>query len=911
LLLRTDVCTVRAASKDLPRLSALDPFSARVLERILLLAFALTLGFGPWSSATAQTSVRLNLDAVPLVEAVDIVRSETGYDIVYAQRLVEGKTASCQYAGTSRRAVLDCVLSGTGLRAERVRRGQYVLIRGERGPSAGRDDVQRVTLSGRVVDETSGETLPGAHVYLTALRVGTTTNSAGFFAISSLPAGPYNVRISYLGYDTVDTTLVAGPDPARISLLPSTIETEGVTVQEEADKEPENRRLPGMMALSLEQLEQLPSLGEPDLFKALQWTPGIRKSGAVSGGLSVRGADPDQNLYLLDGAPVYHPWHAFSLISTFQTGTLKSTNLYRGAFPAEHGGRLASVLDAQMKDGNRTEPKAVAAISALSARYRIESPVTRTTSFMISGRRSYVDKLVGREHPVRDTDTGRLDTLRTGYYFYDLSAKVTSRFNDRHRFSVSHYRGRDDLDLRLPFDLSLDFSQWLRPADLFFEVAQSWENRMTSVRHQWLVFDDAFLTTTLFESRYKASEASFVQPTTTATLESDYDVKLRDLGAKLDLDYYASVAHQIRAGVQVSNLDFRSTLESDIRRSARAVDVQADSSDQSSWEVTGYLQDIWQPSPRWTLQPGVRATYFSLGDYFHVRPRLNARYTVHPRYLVLRGGLGMHVQYLHRIRDRYSLAYDLVSSRWVPASERVSPATGTQVSFSGRSQPTRWLTLELSTYARSAEKTLIPADVFVTKDGLEGPGIEIGALLGQYIEADERAFGAELTALAEIGQFDARLGLASGRTYVRGLNRDNASWRAADLDVPYSLRAALSWTGNRWEASVATEARSGYPLTTPVARYRLGDPVETDPTTYLYRPQINNGRLPTYLRLDATVGYRFSFLSAQWKAKLNLYNATNRANIVDRQFSPTDTGVRVDDRRGLPILPLLELEMTL
>ena len=894
--------------------------SSCVLHRALALAavwISLTVG-----GVHAQ-SIRVDLDAVPLVDALNVVRAETGYDLVYAQRLVDGRTASCQYAGTLRRAALDCVLRGTGLRAERVRRGQYVLISGERSPSQSPDNVPRVPLSGRVYDAESGETLPGAHVYLTAIRVGATTNSAGYFAIPSLPPGPYTVRVSYLGYETVDTTLTARSEPSNIRLDPATLESEGVVVEKESDEEPEERRLPGMMAVSLDQLEQLPSLGEPDLFKALQWTPGIRKSAAISGGLSVRGADPDQNLYLLDGAPVYHPWHAFSLISTFQTGTLKNTNLYRGAFPAEHGGRLSSVLDAQMKDGNRARPEAVAAVSALSGRYRIESPVTESTSFMLSGRRSYIDKLLGREHPVRDRSTGRLDTLRTGYYFYDMSAKVTSRFNDRHRLAVSYYRGRDDLDLRLPFDLSLDFSQWLRPADLFFEVDQNWENRVLSARHQWLVFDDAFLTTTAYMSRYGADEASFVQPTTAASLDSDYSVDLRDMGAKIDLDYYASVAHQIRAGIQVSNLDFQSRLNTDIQRSARAADTQADTSAQDSWKLTGYLQDIWQPSPRWTLQPGVRVSYFSRGQYVHARPRISARYTVHPRYLVLRSGFGMHVQYLHRIRDRYSLAYDLVSSRWVPASPRVQPATGVQVSFGARSQPSRWLTLELSAYGRSAQRTLIPADAFLTKDGLEGPGIEVGALLGQYVLADERAYGAELVALAEVGAFDVRFGMAAGRTYVRATEPgddedgsqlarfDDFGWRPADLDVPYSFRAAVSWTGRQWEASLATEIRSGYPVTEPEARYRLGDPTEPETTTYLYRPQINNGRLPDYLRLDATVGYRFQLLNAAWKAELNLYNATNRANVIDRQFAPSDLGVRVDDRRGLPILPLLEIEMTL
>jgi hypothetical protein len=316
----------------------------------------------------------------------------------------------------------------------------------------------------------------------------------------------------------------------------------------------------------------------------------------------------------------------------------------------------------------------------------------------------------------------------------------------------------------------------------------------------------------------------------------------------------------------------------------------------------------------------VRVSYFSNGDYVHVAPRLSARYTVHPQLLVLRAGVGLHVQYLHRLRDRYSLAYDLVSSRWIPASRCdvvdpgeacVRPAKGIQFGFGARSRPRSWLTLEVSTYARGARDMLVPADVFRTKDGLEGPGIEVGALLGQYTPAEEKAFGVELTAIAEQGPWDVRLGVATGRTFVRAPERSGTRWRPADLDVPLSVRGAVSWTRGRWDASLATEMRSGYPISVPVARYRVGDPVDATPTTYLYRPQINNGRLPAYIRFDASLGYRFGFLTADWRARLNLFNLTNRGNVVDRTYRPTDTGVAVDAQRGLPILPLLELEMTL
>lgn len=864
--------------------------------------------------AVYAQEVQVRVEQAPLEEAIEQVRRQSGIDVVYAQRQVERRTSTCAYSGPDGVAALACVLNGTGLQAERVRRKQYVLVARPDGAAEAADSLAvpppRITLAGYVAGAETGELLPGAHVYLIDVKVGTVTNQGGYFALPELPVGvTYDVRVSYLGYRSLDTTLTVGADPVRFMLRPATIESEGVIVESDADRGVERTRMPGMMALSQEQIEQLPSLGEPDLFKALQWTPGIRKSGVVSGGLSVRGGQPDQNLYLLDGAPVYHPWHAFSLISTFQPGTLKYTSLYRGAFPAEHGGRLSAILDAQMKDGSRTEPEAVVGVSVLSTRFRIESPVTERTSFMLSGRRSYIDKLVGRTHPVEDA-SGRRDTLRTGYYFYDVSGKIAHRFDEQNRVSLTYYQGRDDLDLRLPFDLSLDFSSWLRPADLFFEVQQAWENRLVSGQHQYVASDRVFVTTTAYYSGYDAREASLVQPSATASLESDYDVRLRDIGLKVDADYYHSVAHQLRAGIRIVSHRFQSALDTELQRSTNAVDRESQVSRLEAAEVVGYVQDIWKPSPRWTVQPGLRASWFSGGRYLHVRPRLSARYIAHPDYLVVRGGVGAQVQYLHRLRDRYSLAYDLVSSRWVPSSSRVKPSSNIQVGLGALSQPMPQVTLEVSTYARASENILVPRDASRTKDDLLGPGIEVGALLGQYTPAKERAIGIETTAYAEQGPWMFRFGWATGRTIVRAPDLEYDEWHPSDLDVPYSLQGAVSWSNRAWEFTLAAENRSGYPLTAPVARYRIGDPVD-DPETYLYRPQINNGRLPTYFRLDASIGYAFGWLDADWKAKLNVFNLTNRANVVSRRHVPVEDGVQVRDRRGLPILPLIEIEMKL
>ena len=860
------------------------------------------------AQASWGQSIRIEVRDVPLEQALRTLRTQAGLDLVYAERLVRDRSATCRYVGARRRAALECVLSDTGLRAERVRRRQYVLVD---GTASAESRPARVALSGYVLDAETGERLPGAHVYLTDLEAGTTTNRDGYFVLSSLPPEHYAVRLSYLGYRTVDTTLVAGEAPHRIALSPAPIESDEVVVEAGSSTVEEESQLPGMTSVDLARLDRLPSFTEPDLFRVLQWTPGIRKTGTVSGGLSVRGADPDQNLYLLDGAPVYHPWHAFSLISTFQTGTLKNTNLYRGSFPVVYGGRLSSVVDAQMKDGSRRQPSAEAGFGMLSGRFRIEAPLTSSTSFMLSGRRSYIDKIIGRTHPVTD-DSGRRDTLRTGYYFYDTSAKVAHRFDDRHRFSLSYYHGRDDLDLRLPFDLSLDFDSWLRPADLFFEVDQSWENRVVSAQHQYLAGDNVFVTGTAYYSGYRAQEGSLVQPTTTASLRSDYRVRLHDAGVKLDLNYHHSVSHELTAGLKVSTVQFESTLDSELRRSPGVTRRRQQESALGAVQVNAYVQDVWSPSPSWTFQPGLRASYFSGGQHLRVAPRFSARYVVHPRWLVLRGSAGVHVQYLHRLRDRQSLAYDLVSSRWIPASDRVRPATGLQVGFEARAHPRPGLTFEVDSYLRGTRNLLVPSDVFQEKDDIEGPGINLGALLGQYTRGEERAVGVELSSVYGRGPWTVRLGFGTGRTFVRAPGRVQSGlrWRPSDLDVPYTLRGALGWKGASWSATVATEWRSGYPITAPVARYRVGDPVER-PVSYLYRPKVNNDRLSPYFRVDLTLGYSFQFLSARWTATLNLFNATNRDNELSRTYEPTDAGVNVTSQRGLPILPLLKLEMRL
>ncbi len=821
---------------------------------------------GAGAPATAQ-SISME-DGQPLRDALELLRTTTSLDLVYADRLVREHRTTCAYTGPDAQAALRCALQGTGLNAERIRRNQYVLVAAQDAP----DDtttqaVRRVALTGRVRDAGSGEPLPGANVIMRDLQAGTSTDRNGYFVLSSLPPGPYRVRISYLGYATADTTLTAGHSTATIDLAPQALDVEGVVVDDRLTSVAAQEPMAGRVEVALEQVDALPSLGESDLLTALQWTPGVRRSGILSGGLSVRGASTDQNLYLLEDAPIYHPWHAFSLISTFQTETLKRTTLYRSSFPVEHGGRLSSVVDAQLKDGNRTEPEARAALSALSGRFYIESPLSSSTSFMVSGRQSYIDRIIGREHAVEQG--GRRDTMRTGYVFYDTSAKLTTQFNDRNRLSVSYYHGRDDVDLRLPFDLSLDFSSWLRPTDLFFEVRQNWSNRMVSAQYQSIPTPSVVVNATGYYSGYRARESSFVQPTTAASLASDYNVSVDD------------------------------------------VETQSQSTNRRAVKLSGFAQHTWMPTPRLEVQSGARLSYFSSGEYLHVRPRISAQYIVHPQLLTLQGGVSGHVQPLHQLRDRFSLAYDLVSTRWVPADRTVRPAESWQATAGARSRPWRSLLVQGNVYTRMSRHTLIPEDNAQTKDGLQGPGIELGALLGQYTPARERALGAEIELRWERPRWRIQQSASLSRTFVRASSQNGNRYRPADLDIPWSTRSAVTWQPGALEVTLAGTLRSGYPLSSPIARYQIGDGTDAEPTTFLYRPYVNNNRLPMYGRLDASVGYRFQALGAAWQARIHVHNALNYRNVVDRTYEATERGITSSDQRGLPLLPLFELQLSL
>ena len=871
------------------------PIRSAILVILLFLA----------AESRAQT-IRLQFTDTPVPEALAEYSEVSGVDVVYSPALVSDLRTSCRYRGTSARDALICIMSGHPFRVESISRRQTVLIplnEDRRTESRSNTDV----LSGFVVDNASGEALHGAHVILPGVGAGAITNEAGFFSFPGLGNKPVSMVITYLGFSRLDTTIVATGRNGRFALSPMTYEVSGVVIEEDVERRADLTITPGLISVTSHQLQQLPgTLGNTDVLESLKWLPGVQRAGEATGGLLVRGSGPDQNLYLVDGAPIYHPWHAFSLVSTFQSDTFKDVSLFRGAFPAEYGGRLSAVLDAELRDGSQAEPSAKIGVSGLNASFILESTVTPNSSFMLSGRRSYVDRLIGRTHPVED-DMGRQDTLRTGYYFYDWSAKFTFRPDPLSTVSVSWYAGRDALDLRLPFDLSLDFASWLRPADLFFEIDQAWGNRILSTRYQRLISSRLFLSTTVFFSQYRARENTFIRPSQTSAVTSDYRVELEDVGARVALDWYPSLRHQVRVGVESVRHRFASNLDATVAYTPTLSEPLAQDSQTHTTEASAFIQDIWSPAPSLKVLPGLRASVFGKGGYVRLEPRLSVQWAVDPTWLILRVAASSHIQYLQRIRDRNAFLYDLVSSRWVPVGSGTEPARAQQVSVGVESHVLPRTILRLNGFLRSGKGTLLPEDEFQSKDGLLGPGIDVATLLGQYQDGEERSTGVE----SGVEIRSERWTIIGSYTYMetgnRPLDEHSGPWRPSRYDIPHAFTLVVNREAGRWETGASLDWRSGYPVSVPTARYQLEDPVSGETTWYFHRAELNNGRLPAYFRLDVRAAYRFDWAQAGWSTGITVYNAINHRNVIGQTWDPSKAGTRADNRLGLPILPMLDI----
>jgi hypothetical protein len=527
-------------------------------------------------------------------------------------------------------------------------------------------------------DESSGEFLFGAGIYAVEAEKGARANEYGFYSLT-LPTGVYKVVAKYPGYSSQSFEVDLTKD-VRLNINLLNEDLGELVIKDERGNENTQGTDMGTVKIDIGQVKKLPAfMGEVDILKTIQFLPGVQSAGEGSSGFYVRGGGPDQNLILLDEAVVYNASHLFGFFSVFNADAISNMEIVKGGMPANYGGRLASVLDIKMKEGNYQKYEVDGGIGLISSRLTVQGPLKKdTSSFIISGRRTYIDLLM--KPFISDTSA----FAGSGYYFYDLNTKFNYRFSDKDRLYLSGYFGRD------VFNYSNEGGG--------FNVRIPWGNITGSLRWNHLFNDKLFMNTTAIFSDYKFEFQAE---------QSQFEFKLlsgiRDYNLKTDFTYYPNPRHNVKFG---ANYTFHTFTPSST--SAKSGEIEFDVGDITKMfahEAAIYITDDFDITEKLRVNIGYRHSLFQLvgpftryqqdtlnpnqtneikydpgqaiQTYHGPEPRFSMRYAINDSASIKFGAVHNY-QYVHLAS---SSSVSLPTDVWFPSSDKVKPQINTQLSL--------------------------------------------------------------------------------------------------------------------------------------------------------------------------------------------------------------------------------------
>ncbi|GAB2572766.1 TonB-dependent receptor [Spirosoma areae] len=739
----------------------------------------------------------------------------------------------------------------------------------------------RFTVSGYVRETGSLEALIGVNVYLPGTTTGTTTNTYGFYSLTLPAQDSVRLAYSFVGYTTISRTLALRNNRTQNVLLTPGQALAEVDVKAGAtgEKVSESAQM-SVIDIPVSQIKKIPAfLGEKDVLKVLQLMPGVQKGSEGQTGIYVRGGGPDQNLIILDDAVVYNANHLFGFFSVFNGDAIKSVELIKGGFPARYGGRLSSVIDLNMKDGNKEKLHGEGGIGLIASRLMLEGPLTknkkagpRSASFLISGRRTYLDVLAA---PLIRAESG--GTTNAGYYFYDLNAKANYDFGPKNKLYLSGYFGRD----RFYADERVNRT----------ETALSWGNATGTLRWNHLFNQKVFANLSLIFSDYKfqisAVEKS-LQDTETYSLR--YNSGIRDFSLKYDFDYYPTPTHSVRAGIQSTYHRF--TPSAVVLQNA-TINQAIDNINNIDVVESGiYAEDTWRPSSRWRVNGGLRLSYFQQKDVGYVRPepRISAAYTLKPN-LSVKASYALMNQYVHLLSNT---GIGLPTDLWVPTTDRVKPQQSQQVAVGmAKDFIDKGLTLTVEGYYKTMDNIINykeGASFLLINDPTAANSVrwEDNVTTGRGW-----SYGAEVLLQKKVGRLSGWLGytLSSTQWQFAELNGGQPYYPRYDRRHDFSL-VGIYELSKRITLSATWVYGTGNALTVPVGRYdtyRLGGTTfsntgqisqlfQQNRTVDDYGTQKNSFRAEAYHRFDASIQFHKQKKHHERTWEISFYNLYNRRN---------------------------------
>ncbi len=763
------------------------------------------------------------------------------------------------------------------------------------------------TVSGTVTDARTGETLIGATILETASGRGTVTNAHGRYTLTPGVASA-RLRISYIGYKTQHHTLDLASNPTLNLRLEPAVELDEVTITAERVTAPTMSQM-SAIEVPVEQIKLVPVIfGEADVLKAIQLLPGVQSGTEGTSGIYVRGGGPDENLFLLDGIPLYNVNHLGGFFSAFNSDAIKNVTLYKGSFPARFSGRISSVLDITTNNGNDREWHGSASLGAIAAKFSIEGPLVKErTTMSLSFRRTYFDLLLQPLLLLASSESGE-GRFNAGYYFYDLNAKFTHRFNDRSRLYASLYSGDDAVYARVRYRNS-NYGNYRY--DEYIKLRYAWGNLAAALRWNYVVNPRLFMNITGAYTRYRnrlalGMELDNPPPDYREQMEAEMSFRsgIHDFTLKADFDYSPRPEHSIRFGATATHHLFRPEVAGfkESGTDLQTIDTTIGESTVNAQEFTLYAEDDWAVSEALKVNAGLAATGFLVQGSFYpsLQPRLSGRFMLSDD-LSLKAGYAYMTQYLHLLStSNVSLPTDL----WVPVTKRIPPMGSHQVA-AGLFY-SRWgIDFSVEAYYKWMHNLMeyLPGSSFFGSS----TGWENKVCLG-----DGRAYGLELLAQKTVGKITGWVGYTLSRTLRTFPQLNNGREFPAKYDRIHDISITLQYKPNpRFDCGLTWVFATGTTATLGLQQF-MGEteedyyPGSTNWSDFDYIESRNNFRLPAYHRMDLSVNFHKQKKHGVRTWNISIYNLYNRQNpfLVYRGYKENSGSTPVLKQLSLfPIIP--------
>jgi len=728
---------------------------------------------------------------------------------------------------------------------------------------------QKYTLSGHIRDSKNGEDLIGAGVFIPSLKVGAVANEYGFYSLT-LPSGKYTLTVKYVGFQSIDKEIELKSN----QVLDFMMESETNTLQEIEVKDQAANKNVQKVDMSVEQLQiktikQIPALmGEVDIIKAIQLLPGVKSTGEGSSGFSVRGGGSDQNLILLDEATVFNSSHLFGFFSVFNPDVVKDVKLYKGGIPAEYGGRLSSVLDIRMRDGNNKKFACEAGIGIISSRLLFEGPIVKNkASFVIAARRTYADMFL----PIFAKDES---AKKTKAYFYDLSAKVNYEFNDKNRIFLSGYFGNDIFKFGSFFNMN-------------------YGNKTLTARYNSVINSRIFCNTSLIFSNF-----NYGLGTPEGSFSFYWKSNIIDYSLKNDWTFFFNPNNTIKYGISATYHKFK---PGKLERSENSSFTEFSLPDSYALEYGAFLSNEQKINDVLSIDYGIRYSMFqNVGKgvvYYYNRennkeylptdsmhyasgrlyktfsglePRLGFRIKLNES-TSIKGSYNRTTQYIHLASNTMSpTPLDL----WFPSSPNVKPEIADQVALGF------FKNLNKNAYETSVE--IYYKDMQNVVDFRDHAELLINKHLeGELRIGDGYSYGAEFYIKKQEGAFTGWISYTYSRTMRKIPEINNGKEFPSSFDKPHDIAIVASYQLNkRVNLSANWVYSTGAPRTMPLERF-----VHKGMVTPIYSER-NGYRIPDYHRLDLSLtldNKPRKHYTSNWN--FSIYNVYNRHNAFAIMFT--------------------------